>query len=190
MGDQLPCLLDIIYNKSASGKHLYLSEHSTSKKLFTVENRSGSLTSAPLLSVLTVGPSPRLIGTASFHKMSSDIELTVHGNAQTIKRHGVFSRPYAMQSFATGAQLQWKTEGLTSDLKLTDVQTGTVLGKFNNASFSLKKQGSLEINAMGSAQLFEEILVSALGVVECRRRAAAATAGASSASSATSAASG
>jgi hypothetical protein len=189
MAAQLPRALDIYYNSSLSKKNLYLTQHNSNAQLFAVENRSGGFLSPAQLTVFTPGRRPTVIGTATFHKTSSDIELSVRGHAQTVRRHGMFSRPYAMRSAATGTALEWKTTAFSSDLTLTDPKTGQVLGKFSRASFSLKKQGTLEINAMGNQRLFEEILVGGLGVVEARRRAAAAHSSAAAASNASMAAS-
>jgi hypothetical protein len=82
----------------------------------------------------------------------------------------MFSQSYRLQSF-TGEQLKWKVKRLGSRLELVNTESRKVIGKMSGLSFGIRKPGILEFNIDGGQRLFEEVLVSALAVVEARRRA-------------------
>lgn len=52
-----------------------------------------------------------------------------------------------------------------------DTESGKVIGKIRNLLLGIRKPGILEVDIDGDQRLFEEVLVSALAVVEARRRA-------------------
>lgn len=51
------------------------------------------------------------------------------------------------------------------------MESKEVVGKMRNLLFGIKKPGILEFNIDGDRRLFEEVLVTALALVEARRRA-------------------
>ncbi|KAH8692958.1 hypothetical protein BGW36DRAFT_385595 [Talaromyces proteolyticus] len=119
-------------------------------------------------------PSPNgelsvLIGTASFHHFSSGIDVEMANVDIGMKKEGLVSNTY---SFSAGHQgrWQWQRDGaLTSNLKLVDSR-GYIIARFNNASWSVKKQGTFDI--LGMMDQLDLIMVSGLARVEYQRRSA------------------
>jgi hypothetical protein len=138
--------------------------------LYTVHRQ----TCKPHMSFYRSYPSPNgesalFIGTASFHHFKSDINVEVANVDIGMKKKGFMSNTY---SFSAGPQGRWKWErdgALTSNLKLVDSH-GYTIARFNNASWSVTKQGTFDI--LGMMDQLDLIMVSGLARVEYQRRSA------------------
>lgn len=76
---------------------------------------------------------------------------------------------------------------MTSNIRLVDCLGGGVLARFENASFSTKKQGTLTVWGRPSWEVLDAIIITGLAKVEYQRRSAAAVAGGLNAASLTAA---
>lgn len=117
-----------------------------------------------------------LIGTASFHHFSSKIDVEVANVDIGMKKEGLVSSTYSFYAGPQGDCWKWQRDGaLTSNLKLVDSR-GCTIARFNNASWSIKKQGTFDI--FGMMDQLDLIMVSGLARVEYQRRSASARNGA------------
>ncbi|GIJ91179.1 hypothetical protein Asppvi_010144 [Aspergillus pseudoviridinutans] len=86
-----------------------------------------------------------------------------------MKKCGFLSSSYEV--FFANTQWTWKRDGaMTSNLKLVD-QRDQTLATFDNASWSLKKLGTLTIWGEPPLHVLDAIIVSGLGRIEYQRRA-------------------
>lgn len=128
------------------------------------------------------GAPETLIGVASFEHFGSDIDVVMGNISVGMKKEGLLSSTYSFSAGQLG-RWEWKRDGaLTSNLKLID-HNGATIAHFENASWSLKKQGSFEI--FGMIQALDLIIVTGLARVEYQRRSAKARSGANATINAT-----
>lgn len=157
--------------------HLYY-RHGHDQLEVTDEDKSTVLyrvyrtSSKPHLTVCRA-PTPsskeELVGQVSFHHFKSDIDLNVPGNPLSMKKVGLLSSDFEVH----GAGIAWKWErdgALTSNLKLTAAD-GSCLAKFDNASWSRSKQGTLTVMGEPPVELFDALVVTGLAKIELQRRA-------------------
>ncbi|GJN72109.1 hypothetical protein PLIIFM63780_005554 [Purpureocillium lilacinum] len=114
-----------------------------------------------------------MVGQVSFHHFKSDIDVHMPLNpGAAMRKTGWTSSACEVTSPAQdGAVWTWKRDGaMTSNLKLVDAR-GTVLATFDNASWSLKKQGTITVHEwMPPAALLDVMIVTGMGRVEYQRR--------------------
>lgn len=111
----------------------------------------------------------KMVGQVSFHHFSSDIDLNMVGGEVTMKKKGMLSSTYHVSG--DGIRWRWERDGaLTSNLKLVDEMGGKgVLATFENASWSVKKQGKLVVGVDGGRE-WDVVVVTGLARVEGQRR--------------------
>lgn len=111
----------------------------------------------------------RMVGQVSFHHFSSDIDLNMVEVPVTMKKKGMLSSGYSVSG--DGIRWRWERDGaLTSNLKLVDEVGGRgVLATFENASWSVKKQGRLVVGVEGGWE-WDVVVVTGLARVEYQRR--------------------
>ncbi|UNI22499.1 hypothetical protein JDV02_008384 [Purpureocillium takamizusanense] len=127
-----------------------------------------------------------MVGQVSFHHFKSDIDVRMPLNpGVAMRKTGWTSSAYEVTSPGAqeGAAWTWKRDGaMTSNLKLVDAR-GAVLAAFDNASWSLKKQGTLTVQDwMPPPALLDVMIVTGLARVEYQRRSQKAHNGAAIAS--------
>lgn len=111
----------------------------------------------------------RMVGQVSFHHFSSAIDLNMVDGPVTMKKQGMLSSTYNVSG--EGIRWKWERDGaLTSNLKLVDEMGGRgVLATFENASWSVKKQGKLLVRVEGGWE-WDVAVVTGLAKVEYQRR--------------------
>lgn len=114
-----------------------------------------------------------LVGQVSFHHFKSDIDLNVPGDPSLfMKKASLLSSNFKVHGDGGGIAWLWERDGaLTSNLKLTAAD-GSCLAKFDNASWSRSKQGTLTIvGGMATMEAFDALVVTGLAKIELQRRA-------------------
>lgn len=114
-----------------------------------------------------------LVGQVSFHHFKSDIDLNMPGDLLLfMKKASLQSSNFEVRDGGGCITWLWERDGaLTSNLKLAAAD-GSCLAKFDNASWSRSKQGTLTI--MGSRATMEAcdaLIVTGLAKIELQRRA-------------------
>jgi hypothetical protein len=123
-----------------------------------------------------------IIGTATFHSFSSDIDITVNSSPgkgmqplnTKIERDGLFTSKRSMNLFGKTLQFKSTSEGasfLTHNTKLVDEATGQVWALFDRSA-GMSKWGKLEFRLEGLGQeQVDGIVIAFLGLLEKLRRA-------------------
>jgi hypothetical protein len=212
-----------IYYQNTGHERLVVTDTDKTTTLYTVYRNSSKPHMSFYRTPNIHGSGPEyLIGTASFHHFASDIDVFMvdpnnnnHITVDMKKENGLFTS--SVYSFLPGAaaaaveqggryggydgdggRWRWERDGaLTSNLKLIVNPTGHngngVIARFENASWSLKKQGSLEVYLGGDGEMtmqkhqqhvLDLIMVTGLARVEYQRRSAKARSGATAATNA------
>lgn len=110
-----------------------------------------------------------IIGQVSFHHFSSAIELDGPGPPLAMRKTSKMSSNYEVH--ANGINWRWERDkALTSNIRLVDNFGGGVLARFENASFSVKKQGTLSIMGSPTWDMLDAIIITGLAKVEYQRR--------------------
>lgn len=113
------------------------------------------------------------LGTATFHCMSSRIDILVRGTPMTLEPCGTWGRKgHQFPSVALGGNtfLRWKHDKHDQDLSCVDEQD-VILARFHFSNWSLTKVGKLELvgpmaNDYREGGLMEEVLVTGLAMVQ------------------------
>lgn len=122
-----------------------------------------------------------IIGQVSFHHFSSGIDLDRPGPPLAMRKTSKMSSNYEVH----GNSINWRWErarALTSNIRLVDNFGGGVLARFENASFSVKKQGTLSILGRPTWDMLDAIIIAGLAKIEYQRRSSSAQSGAINAS--------
>ncbi|KAJ6781113.1 hypothetical protein PWT90_00694 [Aphanocladium album] len=118
----------------------------------TVLYRVYRTSSKPHLTVCRA-PGPKnneeMVGQVSFYHFKSDVDLNVPGNPLSMSKAGF----------------------LSSDFELTAAD-GSCLARFDNASWSRSKQGTLTVMGIPPTEMFDALIVTGLAKIEYQRRSA------------------
>ena len=122
------------------------------------------------------------IGQASFHKLSSDIDVQLNGQLANMHRKGGFSTAHEVS--VAGLNWSWAKDGfMTNDLKLEDNNSGRIIARFQRAKWSRKKLGTIQILGTHPPHILDAIVITGLAKMELvRRRQRSGTAAAAGAS--------
>ncbi|KAJ3481409.1 hypothetical protein NLG97_g7827 [Lecanicillium saksenae] len=139
----------------------------------TVLYRVYRTSSKPHLTVCRA-PGPKnneeMVGQISFHHFKSDVDLNVPGNPLSMKKAGFLSSDFEVHG--DGIAWKWERDGaMTSNIKLTAAD-GSCLAKFDNASWSRSKQGTLTVMGIPPTEMFDALIVTGLAKIEYQRRSA------------------
>ncbi|KAF3401267.1 hypothetical protein DPV78_005975 [Talaromyces pinophilus] len=106
-----------------------------------------------------------MIGKVTLHTWSSAIDLEIPGPPLAMQKTSKLSSNYDVH----GNNINWRWErdkALTSDIRLVDYTAGGLLARFENASFSVKKQGTLTVFGTPSWEIFDAIIITGLAKIE------------------------
>lgn len=155
--------------------------------LYTVKMNSGGLLSSKPHVTVCKGNTGIVVGTATFHSFSRDVEMVIHNNPVALSASGILSNAGEWTSLATttdgrSMRFKWKMDGLFNggDMICLD-QQDKVCAKFENSMWALQKDGKFEVGPFVSGVLMDEVIVTGLAMLEARRRQSRSSAGASAA---------
>lgn len=112
-----------------------------------------------------------LVGTVTFHSMSSNMELTIHNKAVELSSSGMFTSAHQFVSLATQGKYKWKNDGIFSggDMLCLDAREQSV-ARYENSNWTMKKEGKFELGAGVEGLLMDELVVSGIAMVAYGRR--------------------
>lgn len=151
--------------------------------LYTVYLNSGNLFSSKPHVTVWKANTGTVIGTATFHSFSRDIDMFIYNNSITLSASGIFTTAREWTSWAATAggertRLKWKMGGFlhSGDMTCSD-QWDRVYAKFESSGWALKKNGKFDVAPSVSGFLLDEVLVTGLAMLELKRRRDNAAAG-------------
>lgn len=123
--------------------------------------------------VMVTAPSRKEIGNITFHPFSRKISLTIHGTSIEIQHRGIFKMTYALPSPALGGRrMEW--QGGATSVLVDD--TGKAVARLKMTRLAWWKEREVEILApwseMEDGRVREEVLLTAIAIMELRRRRA------------------
>jgi len=159
-----------IYVDGIRHRHVFVCDSDKTTRLYTVQNHFYSaFTSKPSMEI-SCGQTQQSIGTADFGgAFTRRISLTVNGRALELSPVGLFSRSYTFPSSI--GMLKWKHEGAFTVNLCCVTERGEWVARFDNTTWSMKKEGKLEIVDRGMPKgVLDEVVVSGLAMIEHERR--------------------
>lgn len=192
-----PRTLHFSNDKPSGKKGMIITDSDKITNLYIVSHRSSwsMFSSKPHMTITRVGGGGGgyinyqlgEIGTVKFHSISSS-ELTIHGRTVTLQKVNWVSRGRTLQSSAiAGSTLTWKFDSIWKDSMTCSNETGQWLARYSSKS----KGGVLELaGPMVDGMLLDEIVVSALAILQEAKRTEAAAESTDAASSVVAAAAG
>lgn len=144
--------------------------------LYTVNiNSGGPFSSKPNVTIYK-GDTDTVVGTATFHSFSREIEMVIHNNPIALTSSGMLTSAREWTSLATTTDgnrmsFKWKMDGIISggDMICLD-QQDKVCARFQNSTWALQKDGKFEVGPFVSGVLMDEVIVTGLAMLEERSR--------------------
>ena len=139
--------------------------------LYTITANSGGIfSSKPHMTILNAATGAP-VGTVTFHSMSSDIDIQIHGRDMSFDKPKVFSSAHQFHSLAVGQAFSWKKDGMFSggDLKCVD-GSGQECAFFESSNWALSKDGKIELAPTIQGPFMDEIVVTGIAAIENQRR--------------------
>lgn len=173
-----PRTLHLYDDSSFSQRRMNITDSDKATNLYTVSHKSSwsMFSSKPHMSITRVGGNSYqaenngVIGTVTFHTISPT-ELIIHGRTVPLQQTSWVSRGRTFQSSATGTILTWKYDSVWGNSMTCSDETNQWLARYRSSKFSLSKGGVLELASPAiDGILLDEVVISALAVVEERKR--------------------
>ena len=133
-------------------------------------NKGGLFSSKPHIKVQS-GASHREVGTVTFHRMSTVIDLEIHHQTIPLLRLGLFTSAHRFESPASRNLLKWKRDGLLSgdDMVCVDRQQ-VLIARFERSKRPRRKDGKFVISPGVEGRWLDEVMVSGLAMVQYHKR--------------------
>ena len=133
-------------------------------------NKGGLFSSKPHITVHS-GATHRVIGTVTFHRMSTVIDLEIHHQTISLLRLGLFTSAHRFESPASRSLLKWKRDGLLSEGDMVCVDRQQVLiARFERSKRPRWKDGKFMISRGVEGRWMDEVVVSGLAMVQYHKR--------------------
>lgn len=160
-----------VYREGMTHRHAHILDTDKQTPLYRIDCNSGGLFSSKPHMKIYSAASNALVGTVTFHSVSSDMELTIHNRPVELVSSGMFTSAHQFMSLATHENFKWKSNGMFSggDMLCLDNREQLV-AKFESSNWAMKKEGKLELGAGVEGILMDELVVSGIAMVEHRRR--------------------
>ena len=178
-------LLLHVYHSGITHRNTQILGPDKTTVLYTVKMNKGSLLSSskPHVAVYQ-GDTGTVVGSATFHSFTREIEIVIHNNPIALSASGLITKAYEWTSLATTTtggermRYKWKSDRAFNggDLICLD-QQNKMCAKFQNSMWALQKDGKFEVGPFVDGTLMDEIIVTGLAMLEARRRRAAAARG-------------
>ncbi|KAL8995254.1 MAG: hypothetical protein Q9169_004960 [Polycauliona sp. 2 TL-2023] len=121
---------------------------------------------------ITSAATGQIIGTVRFAMMSRTVELHVHGLPIALTSAGWMTRGYTFPSSSAGS-LKWEASGMMGNAFACTTERTEWLAKCDQSTFSMRGRGTIEIVNRDLPQgLMDELVVTAVAMIELERRKA------------------
>ncbi|KAF6238392.1 hypothetical protein HO173_003359 [Letharia columbiana] len=144
--------------------------------LYTVKMNTGGLFGSMPDVIVYKANTGTVVGTATFHSFSRDIEMVIHNNPIALSASSIFTSAHEWTSLATTTDgrrmcFKWKSDNLFNggDMICLD-QHDKVCARYENSMWALQKDGKFELVPFVSGVLADEVVVTGLTMLEARRR--------------------
>ena len=133
-------------------------------------NKGGLFSSKPHLTVQS-GATHRVVGTVTFHRMSTVIDLEIHHQTIPLLRLGLFTSAHRFESPTRRSLLKWKRDGLLSggDMVCVDRQQ-VLIARVERSKRAGWKDGKFIISPGVEGRWMDEVVVSGLAMVQYHKR--------------------
>ncbi|KAG6991101.1 hypothetical protein G7Y79_00057g090830 [Physcia stellaris] len=179
--------LHIYRDTILSHRHITVKDSDKTTPLYIVSSHTGLSGRANLeIFVPSASPSPQSaspgtkIADIDFHSFSSRITILLHGTPLELHRKNLFSRSRVFESASGLGTLVWKVERWTRGMSLVD-GLGRIVARLQGHFLAMRKQAVLEVmvgkGGGEEGRVVDEVVVSALAMVEAERRRRSAGAG-------------
>lgn len=133
--------------------------------IYVVESSS----SKPHMQISYAGAQGNIIGAASYHSISSKIDVSVYGESISMKRKDPLASGHSFHSSRL-PELQWKEEDIiSSNLKLVD-SNKFVLARYRKRLDSHPRRSGFEIFVQADQALLDAIVVTGMAAVIYRHK--------------------
>lgn len=122
------------------------------------------LSSGPYLTISTADTNC-IVGTVTFHTLSSKIDLIIQNQATKLSKARFFTNTHGFKSSA--GFLKWKFDGMLSCGNMLCVdEKEQLFARFQTGGWSLKKAGRFELSPGLGDMIMDEVIVSGIAMVE------------------------
>lgn len=170
--------LEISYEGKLS-RTINVLEPTSTTPLYTIKTKA---LKPHLTFTSSTSPSTDPIATVSFHNLSRKIDITIRGQATTLKPEWKLKSTYSYTSPNTSSARTWQANKLVSTDMVCLDENGIALARWTFPKWSMTKLGTLEIvgDGVGEEAMLEELVVVGVTVayhIVQQTGAAAASAG-------------
>ena len=136
----------------------------------THANKGGLFNSKPHIKV-HFGATNRVVGTVTFHRMSTVIDLEIHQQTIPLLRLGLFTTAHRFESPASRSLLKWKRDGLLGGADMVCVDRQQVLiARFELSKKARGKTGKFMIAPGVEGRWMDEVVISGLAMMQYHKR--------------------
>ena len=133
-------------------------------------NKGGLFSSKPHITVHS-GATHRVVGTVTFHRMSTVIDLEIHHQTIPLLRLGMFTSAHRFESPTRRSLLKWKRDGLLSGGNMLCVDGQQLLvARFERSKRAGWKDGKFIVSPGVEGRWMDEVVVSGLAMVHYHKR--------------------
>ena len=160
-----------VYHQGWTRRHTQVLDSDKVTPIYNIDSNSASMFSSKPHMTITNAITGVVVGTVSFHQISSSIDIEVHGRPISFDKRGTFSSSHSFQSIATGHTYKWKKDGTFSgvDLRCVD-ETQQIVATFECSNWAMKKDGKFEIAPLVDGPFFDEVMITGIAAMEFQRR--------------------
>ncbi|KAM0799613.1 hypothetical protein BDR22DRAFT_305728 [Usnea florida] len=165
-----------VYHSGVINRKIEIRGPDKATVLYTVNLNSGSLFSPKPHMTVWKASTGTVIGTATFHSFSRDVDMVINNYTITLSASGIFTTAHEWTSLAatTGGErtrFKWKMGGFLHNADMTCLdQQDQVCARFESSAWALKKNGKFDIAPSVSGVLLDEIIVVGLVMLELKKR--------------------
>ncbi len=133
-------------------------------------NKSGLFSSKPHITVQSAA-TRRVVGTVTFHRTSTVIDLEIHHQNVPLLRLGLFTSAHRFESPTRRGLLKWKRDGLLSEDNMLCIDGQQLLiARFERSKRARWKDGKFMISPGVEGRWMDEVVVSGLAMVQYHKR--------------------
>ena len=133
-------------------------------------NKGGLFSSKPHITIQSAA-THRLVGTVTFHRMSTVIDLEIHHQTIPLLRLGLFTSAHRFKSPTRRGLFKWKRDGLLDEGNMLCIDGQQLLiARFERSKRARWKDGRFLISPGVDGRWMDEVVVSGLAMVQYHKR--------------------